>query len=57
MHGSCKNVSDGECYIIIMLAVSLVLREEAVAHVRIPRVLELVVATTTHTNLHSYFVT
>ena len=53
MHGSCKSVSDGGRYVIIVLAVSLELRGEAVAHVRIPRVLVYVVATTTYTNLHS----
>ena len=31
MHGSYKHVSDGECYVIIVLVVSLVLRDEAVA--------------------------
>ena len=36
-HGSCKSVSEGECYVIIVLVVSLVLHREAVAHVRIPR--------------------
>ena len=47
MHGSCKSVSDGERYAIIVLVVSLVLRAEAVAHVRIL----YVVAMMTHTNL------
>ena len=49
MHGSCKSVSGGECYVIIVLVVSLVLRGEAVAHVRIL----YVVATTTYTDLNS----
>ena len=52
MHVSCKSVSDGECYIIIVLVVSLVLRGEPVAHVKIPHVLVRVVAMTAHTNLH-----
>ena len=52
MHGSCKSVIDGEHYIIVMLVVSLVLRCEAVAHIRIQRVLVFVVATMTHTNPH-----
>ena len=34
MHGSCKSVSDGERYIIIMLVVLRMFRGEAVAHVR-----------------------
>ena len=29
MHESCKSVSDGELYVIIVLVVSLVLRVEA----------------------------
>ena len=53
MHVSCKSVSDDERYVIIVLVVSLVLRGEAVAHVRIPQVFVYVVATPTHTNLHS----
>ena len=48
MHGSCKSMSDGERFVIIVLVVSLVLRKEAVAQVRIPRVLVYVVAMTTH---------
>ena len=48
MHVSCKSMSDGECYIIIVLVVSLVLCSEAVAQVRIPHVVKYVVATTTH---------
>ena len=36
---SCKSVSDGERYVIIVLVVSLVFHGEAVANVRIPRVL------------------
>ena len=43
MHRSCKSVSDGEHCVIIVLVVSLILRGEAVAHVRIL----YVVATTT----------
>ena len=43
MHGPCKSLSDGERSVIIVLVVSLVLRGEAVAHVRIL----YVVATTT----------
>ena len=35
MHGSCKSVSDGEHYVIIILVVSLVVHNEAVALVRI----------------------
>ena len=35
MHWSCKSMSDGQRYVIIILVVSLVLRGEAVAHVRI----------------------
>ena len=35
MHGSCKSVSDGKRYVIIVLVVSLVLCGEAVTHVRI----------------------
>ena len=57
MHGSCKSVSEAERYVIIVLVVSLVLRGEAVAHVRIRCVLVYVGATTTHTNLHSSSVT
>ena len=53
MHGSCKSVSDGEHYIIIVLIVSLVLHGEAVTHVRIL----YVVAMTTHANLHSSSIT
>ena len=53
MHGSCKSVSDGERYVITGLVVSLVIRDEAVAHVRIP----YLVAMTTHTNLHSSSIT
>ena len=53
MHRSCKSVSDGEHYVSILLLVSLVLRIEAVAHLRII----YVVATTTHTNLHSSSIT
>ena len=53
MHGSCKSVSDGQRYVIIVLVVSLVLRGEAVAHVRIL----YVVATMTHTDLHSSSIT
>ena len=53
MHKSCKNVSDGKCYAIIERVVSLVLRGEAVAHVRIL----YVVAMITHPNLHSSSVT
>ena len=53
MHGSCKSVSDGERYVIIVLVVSLVLRGEPVVHVRIL----YVVPTTTHTNLHSSSIT
>ena len=48
MHRACKSVSDGEHYVIIVLVVSLVLHSEAVANVRIPRVLVVVVATMTH---------
>ena len=44
MHGSCKSMSDGEYYVITVLVVLLVLRDEAVAHVRIL----YMVATTTH---------
>ena len=33
MHVSCKSVSDGERYAIIVLVVLLLLRGEAVAHV------------------------
>ena len=44
MHGSCKSVSDGKRYVIVVLVVSLVLRGETVAL--------YVVATMTHTNLH-----
>ena len=57
MHLSCKSLSDDERYVIIVLVVSLVLRGETVAHVRIPRVLVYVVATTTHENLHSFSIT
>ena len=62
MHGSCKSVSDGERFVIIALVVSLVLRGEGVAHVRIERILYVVslrvhVATTTHTNLRSPSIT
>ena len=53
MHGSCKSMSDGERYIIIVLVVSLVLHGEAVTHVRFL----YVVATMTDTNLHSSFIT
>ena len=53
MHESCKSVSDGELYVIIVLVVSLVLRGEAVTQVSIL----YVAATTTHTNLHSSFIT
>ena len=49
MHGLCKSVSDGELYVIIVLVVSIVLRGGTVTHVRIL----YMVATTTHTNLHS----
>ena len=48
MHGSCKSMGDGECYVIIILVVSLVLSDKAVAHVRIL----YVVAMTTYANLH-----
>ena len=53
MHKSCKSVSDGKCYFDIVLVVLLVLRGEAVAHVRIL----YVVAMTTLKNLHSSFIT
>ena len=53
MQRLCKSVSDGDCYVIIVLVVSLVLRGEAVAHVR----MLYVVAMTTHTNLHSPYIT
>ena len=53
MHGSCKSVSDGECYVFIILVVSLVLRGEAVTPVRVL----YIVATTTCTNLHSSSIT
>ena len=53
MHGSCKSVSDGERYIIILLVGSLLLRGEAVAHGR----LLYVVPMTTHINLHSSSIT
>ena len=53
MHGSCKSVSDGERYVIIVLVDLLVLRGEAVVRVRVLDV----VAATTHTNLHSSSVT
>ena len=53
MHGSCKSMSDGERYVITVLVVSLVLHGETVAHVRI----QYVVATMTHTNLHSSYIT
>ena len=46
-------MSDRKHYIIIVLVVSLVLLSEAVAHVRIL----YVVATMTHTNLHSSSIT
>ena len=46
MHGSCKSVSESERYVIV-LVVSLMLRDEAVAHVRIL----YVVATMTHTQI------
>ena len=57
MHGSCKRVNDAERFVIIVLVVSFVLCGEAVTHVRIPRVLVYMVATTTHTNLHSSSIT
>ena len=60
MHGSCKSVSDGERFVIIVLVVSLVLRGEGVAHVRIERIrgsLHVHVAATTHTNLRSPSIT
>ena len=44
MHGSCKSVSDGQRYVIVVPVVSLVLGGEAVTHVRIL----YVGATTTH---------
>ena len=53
MYDSCKGVSDDERYVIIVLVVSLVLRDEAVTHVRIL----YVVATTIHTDLHSSSIT
>ena len=53
MHGSRKSVSDGERYVIILLVVSLVLHGDAVTHVRIL----YMVATRTHTNLHSSSIT
>ena len=53
MHGSCKSVSDGECYVLIVLVVLLLVRGEPVALVRI----QYVVATTTHKNLHSSTIT
>ena len=46
-------MSDGEHYVIIVLVVSLVLRGEAIAHVRIL----YVVATMTHANIHSSSIT
>ena len=51
MYGLCESVSDGECYVFV-LVVSLLLHCEAVTHVRITCVLVYVVATTTHTNLY-----
>ena len=53
INGSCKSVSDGKCYVIIVLVVSLLLGGQAATHVRIV----YVVAKTTHTNLHSYSIT
>ena len=47
LHGSCKCVSDGKPYVIIVLVVLLMLHGEAVTHVRIPCVLVYVVATMT----------
>ena len=44
MHRSCKSMSDGNHYVIIVLVVSLVLCGEAVTHVRIL----YMVAMTTH---------
>ena len=49
IHVSCKSVSDGKRYVIIVLVDSLVLRGEAFAQVRIPQILVYVVATMTHT--------
>ena len=46
MHELCKSVSD--YIIIVMLDVLLAVRGEAVASVRIPRILVCVVAATTH---------
>ena len=46
-------MSDGERYVIFVLVVLLVLRGEAVTHVRIL----YVVAMTTHKNLHSSSIT
>ena len=54
MYELCKSVID---YVIIVLVVSLMLRGEAVALVRIPRVLVCIVTTMTHTNLHSSSIT
>ena len=53
MHGSCKSVSDVERYVIIVQVVSLVHFGETVTHVRIL----YVVATMTHTDLHSSAIT
>ena len=53
MHESCKSLSDCQGYVIIVLVVSLVLRAEAVARVRIL----YVVATSTHPNFHSSSIT
>ena len=57
MHGSCHSVSDSERYVSMVLDVWLLLRREAVAHVRIKHLLVYVVATTTHTNLYSSSIT
>ena len=44
MHGSCETVNDDERYVIMVLVISLLLRDKVVAHVRIL----YVVAMTTH---------
>ena len=57
MRESCKSVLAGERYVIIVLVVLLMLRGEAVAHVRNARVLVHVAVTTIPTNVHSYSIT
>ena len=56
-HVAQKSVSVGEHGVIIVLVVSLMLHGEAVGQVRIPHVLVCIIATTTHTNLHSSSIT